>query len=219
LTYGFADSSGNAVSSEDPATTTAVVAAINEWNAFSSTTKVTFDFAPAGTSPDIQVKPSSDTADTGGCAAFKPSLGRLYYSPTFVTAAAKPNIGQLIVAHELGHALGLADAGVAPSPPSIMNNPVSAPDACVNPIVSTTQVQQTDASATVGCRQQGKNEYYKIKQMEHETMSVSPLGPSFEGKLTPQAVIWCTYEYGTINFYVDGVYDSSEMYLVSVSCS
>lgn len=197
-----------------------MVAAVGEWNKFSSSTHIQIDFAPPGAIPDIQVIPSSDANNTGSCASFRPSLGRLYYAPDFPTVAGDPNVGRLILSHELGHALGLGDGGTSPSPPSIMNNPINGPDSdfCTNPIVYTSTVQQNDADATVGCRQKGMNEYARILRMTSTTVQPGIDLAHFTGPLLPQSDNSCVYEYQPIYVYVDGEYDSMEWDLVSVIC-
>ncbi len=223
VTIGFADASGT-TTTPDSVTSTAITSALSEWNAFKATTNVQFDFAPPGVSPDIQLLPSSDATKTGGCAAFQPSTSRLYYAPQFLASAtSNPDNGRLIFSHELGHSLGLADAGTSPTKPTIMNNPVPGPDACTNPIITTRSVQTTDASFSPTCQQQGKNQYYKLRQLNHTTIQTEPGAKTFIGRLQPQSIISCTYTYNQLDFYVtsggETDYAGSSLNLVSVDCN
>ena len=104
-----------------PNTAAAFGAAAGQWNSVSSTSGVSFDVAPPGQTSDIQVQLTSDsTGTTGGCASYSAGTGRVAYGETFLQAVQSISAGITIFAHELGHALGLNDAGLNPTPPSIM---------------------------------------------------------------------------------------------------
>jgi hypothetical protein len=142
--YGFVDSN---IDTESRA---AIENAIAQWNAQSASTGVVFDVAGPTEFADLEFKPSTDTLDTGGCAGFRAATGRIYYSPDWETRANNSvAAGATVIAHELGHFLGLDDAGVNPPTPTIMNNP-SNPD-CQTATVPTTTVQHTDATQAGGC--------------------------------------------------------------------
>ncbi|HYX71187.1 MAG TPA: M57 family metalloprotease, partial [Nitrososphaera sp.] len=109
VTYSFADA--NLATPER----NAILNAISQWNGGSASTKVQFDLAPAGTSSDLEFKPSNDPSQTGGCAGYLSTTGRVYYSPEWQQRAQNSAAaGATVIAHELGHFLGLADAGTNP---------------------------------------------------------------------------------------------------------
>lgn len=132
--------------------------AVKEWNKLSPTSGVKFDPPPAGTAPDILVRLVDDAqGKSGGCAAYQFATGTINFGQTFLQAARSNSTGTTIFVHELGHAMGLDDAGPNPLTPTIMNNPSNAlPGACTNPDVPTSEAQASDASAVRGCTQQYK---------------------------------------------------------------
>ncbi|MGZ8848505.1 MAG: hypothetical protein ACXW3C_18755, partial [Pyrinomonadaceae bacterium] len=104
-------------------------AAFADWNRFSSTTKVVFEPAQSGVPADLEIKPSDDPEMTGGCAGYDEDTISINYSQAFVERAANSSAaGATVLAHELGHFLGLGEAGENPGTPSIMNNPVIGPN-------------------------------------------------------------------------------------------
>src|ERR1700750_1773634 len=76
----------------------------------------------------IEFKASTNPDDTGLCAAYHPSDDRVYYNLGLVQRA-QNNVadGATVFAHELGHFLGMNEAGTNPSQSTIMNNPVVGP--------------------------------------------------------------------------------------------
>ena len=148
VTYSFFDPNIS------ESTKKAIENAITQWNNKSGTTRVIFDPAAPGAFGDVQFKPSTDPAETGGCAGYKSETGRIYYAPDWQTRAANSEgSGAMVIAHELGHYLGLDDAGQNPATPTIMNNPVvvSQSNACLNGIVQTNTVQDSDATKSNSC--------------------------------------------------------------------
>lgn len=213
ISYTFVDANGNAAT-PDASTLTSVNAAVGQWNGQSSTTGVEFDLAPAGQDPsvaDIQFQLQSNETKTGGCAAYSPNTARVYYGPTFQQSTA----GSTIIAHELGHALGLNDAGTNPNPPSIMNNPSnSLPYACTSPRVPTTSVQASDASAAWSCVARGRGQHDLALIRSGITYDTIP-DSSFIYTSNPS----CTYSYGEIDYYVDGQFDSFSLYISDIYCT
>jgi hypothetical protein len=190
-------------------------AAISEWNAFSSTTGVEFDPQPSNQSAslaNIQFQSSTDSA-AGGCAKYTYGTARIYYGPTFLQAVQVVSTGTTILAHELGHAQGLDEGGTNPSPPSIMNNPSNAlPGACTSPQVHTTTVQSTDAAKIPSCRQAGILDQKRLQLEGGVSETINSSNPSYDYTGS------CTYTYESINFYVDGQFDSSEQFLAGYAC-
>jgi hypothetical protein len=131
----------------------AIESAIGQWNALKSSTGVVFDPAPAGRSGDLEFTPSTDTDLTGGCAGYDPGTKRVNYSPEWEQRANSSfDRGATVIAHEIGHVLGLDDAGTNPPNPTIMNNPVAGPTTtCQNATVPTTTVQAGDGKAAGAC--------------------------------------------------------------------
>ena len=152
VTYSFADSN---ISGEEKA---AIQTAIAEWNNLSSSTKVKFDEAGTGASPDFDFAPSDDPNLTGGCAGYDHRLERVDYSSAWTQRAkASPDAGATVIAHELGHFLGLDEAGVNPAQSTIMNNPeVGQNTTCQNATVPTTTVQPNDATKAGECIAQAR---------------------------------------------------------------
>ena len=213
-TYEFVDAQGNAAT-PDPNVATAFSAAVSAWNGYSSTTGVQFSIAPPGDMGDVQVQLSTDASGgTGGCAAYTPATSRLKYGETFMQAVQSVATGTLIFTHELGHALGLADGGFTPSPPSIMNNPSNnAPANCITPQVQTSQLQASDAAGVKSCVALGKILYGQLLARSKAKLTV---GSPFTTLQTYSPS--CTYTYGTEYFYVDGELDSTEPYISGVVC-
>ena len=147
ITYSFSESNLSTTSKA------AFDNAIGQWNSKSGSTGVFFDPAPAGSSGDVEFKRSTDPADTGGCAAYRPATTRVYYGAEWETRAANVTDGATVIAHELGHFLGLDEAGVNPANPTIMNNPVVPPggNPCLNGTVTTKTVQASDATKSGSC--------------------------------------------------------------------
>jgi len=147
VTYSFSEAS-------IPNTTKAAIEnAIGQWNSKSGSTGVVLDPAPSGSSGDLEFKRSDNLDDTGGCAAYRPASARVFYGADWETRAANAAAGATVIAHELGHYLGLGEAGENPSNPTIMNNPVVIPgqNTCINGTVPTTTVQASDATKSGSC--------------------------------------------------------------------
>jgi hypothetical protein len=218
ITYSFVDSSGNPIT-PDPDTAAAVSSAVSQWNGFSGTTHVEIaPFAPNpdGIGPTIQIQLTSDTA-AHGCAAYVGARGRIYYGPTFQQATLNGH-GPTIIAHEFGHALGLADGGTNPNPPSIMNNLLNPlPLACTTPIVPTTTIQATDAAKVPICS--GGVRSYQNHQNWKAGITTSEENALYaQIPFATQSQV-CTHNSRAINFYVDGIYDSCDYVLDTISCA
>ena len=97
VTYSFSESNVPDTSK------LAIENAIGQWNSKSSSTGVMFDPAPTGASGDLEFKRSNDPAQTGGCAAYRPSSARVFYSADWETRAGNEAAGATAIAHELGH--------------------------------------------------------------------------------------------------------------------
>lgn len=147
VTWGFGDS--NLTQNQQDA----IANAIGQWNAFTSSTHVKFEPASNGAIPDLEFKQTDDTSKNGECAAYQWRDARVFFSAGWQARAdANPANGATVIAHEIGHYLGLDEAGVAPSQATIMNNPFIGPTTtCQNATVPTTTVQPNDATAAWNC--------------------------------------------------------------------
>jgi hypothetical protein len=144
VTYSFNDPNMSQASKDS------IVNALTQWNNVSGSTTVAFSEASPGTFSDLEFKPSTNTNETGGCAGYGHAAGRVYYSPEWEQRAQNSaTAGATVIAHEIGHYLGLAEAGVNPSPPTIMNNPSSG--TCQTATVPTTTVLAADGTKAGGC--------------------------------------------------------------------
>ena len=112
-----------------------------------------FDLATGSTPVDLEFAPSTNRNLTGICAGYSSVTGRVYYhSDWSQRAVGNVAAGATVMAHEIGHYLGMGDAGTDPQTPSIMNNPLGGPDTtCQNAVVRTTTVQNTDGTASNNC--------------------------------------------------------------------
>lgn len=152
VTYRFVDASGNATT--PPAhVLSAVEAAIQQWNNRTSTTRVVIEPAQPNAIPTLEFMPSQDPEKTGLCAGYDPELDRVHYNSGFEQRAQNStNDGATVIAHEIGHFLGLEEAGTSPSQATIMNNPVVGPNTtCPSATVPTNTVQTGDASNAFQC--------------------------------------------------------------------
>ena len=149
ITYSFSDPN---ISLNDK---TAFALAIGQWNGVTSTTKVKLDEASSGSAGDLVFSPSTDTSLTSGCIAHNSLNHHINYSTAWSERAdGSLGAGASFAAHEIGHFLGLDEAGENPSTPTIMNNPHVGPDTtCQNATIPTTTVQANDATAVAGCVQ------------------------------------------------------------------
>jgi hypothetical protein len=150
--YRFRDADGNAIT-PDSAMQAAMEQGAGRWNTRTGTTNVVFEAAGPNDYADLIVIPSSDPNKSLGCGAVDPLLGYLYYDPSLVTAAqSSVSNAATVIAHELGHFLGLDDAGVNPTTPTIMNNPGPG-STCTNFTVPTTTPTEADATKAKECAQ------------------------------------------------------------------
>jgi hypothetical protein len=150
IKYRFRDENGNEITPPQ-SVVDAMTAGAGRWNQQSGTTKVVFEAAGPNDYADLLVIPTSDQSKSLGCAAVDPLLGYLYYDPALVQAAgSSTSDAATVLAHELGHFLGLDDAGVNPSPATIMNNPGPGMT-CTNFSVPTTSPTAADATKASQC--------------------------------------------------------------------
>lgn len=228
LTYDFRDQNGNAMT-PDPVTQASAITAVAEWNSFKGTTGVQIDPSPAMSGSytpstlqgaiHFQITSDNSTAGpAGGCASAEVPAQTIHYNSTFQLAASNhPSIGAFILAHEIGHILGLNDVGTNnPGYSTIMNNPVPAqlPAACLNPNVPTTTVQQGDATKMSACPNGAK--MYQRQQLRSIQTDSTPVVTSSVS--SSNSYPNCSYTYATVYFYVDGELDSAALYPVSVFC-
>lgn len=219
VTFDFIDSSGNFMT-PDANVLASANAAIAEWNALSGTTNVQFDPLPSGqaaTAADLQIELVTDGSDSG-CAKYTPADSRIHYASTFIQSATGSNdTGRLILAHELGHTLGLDDMGTAPLAPTIMNNPSNPlPGACTSPNIQTTHVQQSDANQVPSCSSTARAYMKQMDQRLNMTQRIDGSNP--QTFTTPPPPQTCVYTYYTVKYFVNGQYDSSQDFVESVSC-
>jgi hypothetical protein len=169
ITYSFTDSN-IPLSSQ-----TAISIAIGQWNSFSSSTKVKFELAPAGSPGDLQFAGSTNEDLTHGCIAHDPSTHIINYDPAWSQRAdGSLNAGAAFVAHEMGHYLGLGEAGENPSSPTIMNNPHVGPNTtCQNATMPTNSVQPGDAMDV--SKPRGQHRRRVRHQHQHPPLSRRPV--------------------------------------------
>ena len=194
ITYSFSEANISNTSKS------AIENAFGQWNSKSGSTGVVFDPAPAGSSGDLEFKRSTDPDDTGGCAAYRPATTRVYYGAEWETRAANMAAGAAVIAHELGHFLGLNEAGVNPPNATIMNNPFVPPggNSCLDGIASTTTVQASDATKSGSCIAAAR---------PTPTPTPTPENPGGNGFCTstcPQKMGWYQEGYPDCSCHYDG---------------
>lgn len=158
ITYDFANEDGSP-GSPSKEIKDAILSAFNQWNSFSNVTGVVFEPAPPGTTSDLQIKPNSEL-DTP-CAGYTPVGERIQFNPSGLQEAAtlRPEYAAGIIAHEIGHFLGMNHTGPTPNPPTVMNAPVVNPgDRCKDLNVATSTVQSSDASKASECVSQARQQ-------------------------------------------------------------
>lgn len=147
VTYGFDGSVTQDVQ-------TLFANAAQQWNGDLGTTGVVFEKAAAGQTPTISM--SFDPANSLGCIAMNPQTGHIGFNSDWQQLVGNSStMATASMAHELGHFLGLADAGPNPSQATIMNNPFTG--TCANGQVHTTSVQFTDAQVGASCTSQAQH--------------------------------------------------------------
>jgi hypothetical protein len=123
--YATLDAAGNRATAGSPVNA-AIQDGTAKWNSLKQTTGVIFEPAAQNETPNITFAPSSSYLFTGGCASMAPTSGTGYWSTEFEQlATSAPANASAIIAHELGHFLGLYEAGFNPMLPTIMNNGLS----------------------------------------------------------------------------------------------
>lgn len=153
MTIGFVDQNGNPISNVDANTYSIVMQAAYDWDQSLASTTTKIRIAPFLSDPglpselnlpDIQVQ-LTDDAQADQCAALENDNARLYYGPSMQNLIASSVAGHdlrlptAIFAHEIGHGLGLDDAGPSPNPPTIMNNgPTCGPPKIPHYVISQT---------------------------------------------------------------------------------
>ena len=187
----------------------------NDWNSHSGTTGVNFQEIKSNQPipADIIIEHTSNPTLTS-CAAFWHYDNRLYYADAWQGSTG----AQAIIEHEIGHYLGLDDAGIAPNPPSIMNQPSNPVNFCSNPNVETYTIQPRDASTIPTCRSNVKTYMQRLNQEFRRLNPPPPPTQQFNVGGSPNPVQTCTYSYYGVDYYVDGTYQGTDWYLDTVSC-
>lgn len=127
--------------------------ATQQWNGDMGTTGVVFEPAAAGQTPVIHM--SLNPNNSLGCIAINAQTGDMGFNGDWQQLEANnPTNAVASISHELGHFLGLADAGTNPAQPTIMNNPFN--NSCANALVNTTNVQNSDAQTAQQCTNQAQ---------------------------------------------------------------
>jgi hypothetical protein len=200
------------------ATYQSLMQAVQSWNAVSSSTGVWIDpwFPDPNlpvNEPDIAVVSTSDS-DALGCAAYTNETSQLAYGPTFEglinSSGSNLSLPQGIWAHEIGHALGLADAGVNPSPPTIMNNGTN----CGPPAPPTMSPLASDGAQVSACTTAAKE--YLIRLKEHQTRALLKY---FSPTTSSEFSYTCTETYASYDYYMNGDYEYTTDVLVSSTCN
>jgi hypothetical protein len=184
----------------------AIENAIGQWNTKSSSTGVIFDPAPAGSFADLEFKRSDNPDDTGGCAAYRPASARVFYGADWETRAANTAAGATVIAHELGHYLGLNEAGTNPPNPTIMNNPVVIPgqNTCLNGTVPTTTVQASDATKSGSCLAAARPTPTPSQSPSPAPTPDNTGGNGFCTNTCPQKMGWVQHSYPDCQCEYDG---------------
>jgi hypothetical protein len=126
----------------------AIQAAINGWNAQSSTSGVVFELAPTGTTADLTFEftlDASSATGTSGCARQDQFANRIYWGDDLQN---RWPMGQAevvaIFMHEIGHMLGLAHTSTATVMRQVAGQNCSTP-------AGATSVTQSDAQDVAHC--------------------------------------------------------------------
>jgi hypothetical protein len=188
-TYRFVDEQGREITPSE-AVITAVQRGTQQWNDQRDKTGVVFEPAAPGQPATINITRRSSDSDPqlgdGKCAAMNVKKSLLNYGPNFERRAQKKKGAAFIIAHELGHALGLSDQGVNPFPPTVMNNINQCEDL---PQTSST-VTATDAMRVHGCIQTALDPLADVPIYEDR-----PTGTTLNG-------LDCYARYEVTNYYI-----------------
>ena len=138
-----------------------VSAAFAAWNAVTSTTGISFQPAPSGTTPTIATNLVTNAeldAQDAGCVASSQKAGGIYYDPDFTGresgGTTSTNQNKQAVEHEIGHLLGLKDnsGNTTYSGGASIMNQVDDTGGCSSlGALPTTGIQPQDASNASTC--------------------------------------------------------------------
>lgn len=209
------------VDSTDSSITSPILSAIKAWNDVKSQTGVELDPPAPGQHVDLPIGFNS-VADTGQyCALYEPNKIAIFYGKTWQSSDAKTTI----IEHELGHYLGLDDTfNNHPLVPTIMNNPSNSwPSNCTSPDVYSKSITAFDPPETAVCRSVTQTYASLISNRQKQITATKnalqfTVSDPYPSPGAPGTTV-CTYTYETVDFYVDGEYDSSEDYVVGVNCN
>lgn len=154
--------------SELPPARVALQAAVDEWNAKSGTTRT--EFRILTTPQELQLQPhlTVEENELWKCAGLHDGKILFQRNGFRDVANRSPADAQFLMAHELGHFLGLGETGNAlapPNPPSVMNQVVGVQgQTCEQAFASslrppTLRVQNTDATMGKACSAAARNEH------------------------------------------------------------
>lgn len=209
------------VDSTDPAVTEPIIDAIQSWNSGKATTGVEFDPPAPGQHVDLPIQFSTSADTNRSCAYHDPNRVLIVYGNTWKNSNAK----QAIITHELGHYLGLDDVNnPSPNIPTVMNQPSNGwPDGCLNPNTASRDITPFDIPEVSICRAVTQGYQALINQRQKQIdASKTPhqftITDPYPSPGAPGTTV-CTYIYETVDFYVDGVYDSSQDFVVDVICN
>lgn len=226
IPYAFVDDNGNFYTPTD-SIARAVQTAVDQWNlpANKAMTGIELDPLPAD-SPASRALISfalGNDDQSGNCTKANTIAGKIYYNVLEQQAAdSHPGYSAFAFKHEIGHMLGLTDASGNPTTPTVMNVPTNAlPSACTTPNVPTMDVTTNDTSTIPACMAKGRTVLAANGggSFSVDNTNVYPTSETF-GYPYPgsSATYSCIYYTSTVNFYVDGQYDSSQDFITQVNC-
>lgn len=222
IAYAYTNAEGNRKVRPAAGVKTAFDFAFQDWDTYTSTTYVDFEALAPGAPVSAALVDVAKTNNEASAYCLQINSVRggslINYGDNFEQTAQaninapRPTIPEGEAAHEIGHFLGLAEAGTNPSTPTVMNqgyNPGGLAAVCSNPM-GAPQKRPTpqDATTANSCIAQGRRALaqgsYGGVSVAYSTISYYPYG--------------CTFVFNTVTWLLDDGFSSFAYPMATGDC-